>query len=71
MFFVGDKLIAKDNYKMSDGECLMTIGKKYQIGYVNYNELSFSITDDFNGEIVIGFYEANELFDLENIIEKE
>ena len=71
MFYEGDKLIAKDEYQMPDGEKLMTIGKEYEIDFLHYKDLSFSITDDFGGEIVIGFEEAKELFDLNNIIESK
>jgi hypothetical protein len=56
---------------MDDGECLLTVGKPYQIDLVHYRDLSFSITGDDGGEIVIGFEEAKTTFDLDNIIEAE
>lgn len=71
MFYSGDKLIATDPYQMEDGECLLTVGKPYQVDLVHYRDLSFSITGDDGGEIVIGFEEAKTTFDLDNIIEAE
>jgi hypothetical protein len=71
MFYSGDKLIATDPYQMEDGECCLTVGKPYQIDLVHYRDLSFSISGDDGGEIVIGFEEAKGIFDLENIISDE
>jgi hypothetical protein len=71
MFYSGDKLIATDPYQMDDGECCLTVGKAYQVDLVHYRDLSFSITADDGGEIVIGFDEAKKVFDLDNIIEAE
>jgi hypothetical protein len=71
MFYSGDKLIATDPYQMDDGECLLTVGKPYQIDVVHYRDLSFSVTGDAGFELVIGFEEAKTTFDLDNIIEAE
>jgi hypothetical protein len=71
MFYAGDKLIAIDPYKMDDGKCCLTVGKPYQIDLVHYKDLSFSITGDDGGEIIIWFEEAKIVFDLDNIIEAE
>lgn len=68
MFYEGDKLIAIDEYEMPNGEKLLTKGKEYEIDVLHYQSLSFSITDDCGGEIVIGFDEAKGIFDLDNII---
>ena len=71
MFYQGDKLIAIDEYEMPDGKKLLTPGKEYQIDELHYQDLSFSVTGDHDGEIVIGFEEAKKIFDLENIIPAE
>ena len=71
MFYTGDKLIAIDPCCMEDGKCLLTVGKSYEIDFVHYKDLSFSITADDGGEIVIRFEEAKTTFDLDNIIEGE
>ncbi len=71
MFYEGDRLIAVDPYQMEDGICCLTIGKSYQIDLVHYKDLSFSITGDDGIEIVVGFEEAKEIFDIDNIIEAE
>jgi predicted transcriptional regulator len=69
MFYQGDKVMAIDTYQMPDGRKLLTIGKRYQIDIVHYKDLSFSITDDYGGEIVISFGEAKDIFDINNITE--
>lgn len=71
MFYSGDLLISVDEYEMPSGKKLLTIGKKYQIDAVHYKDLSFSITDDYGGVIIIGFDEARNYFDLDNIISEE
>ena len=71
MFYEGDKLVAVDSYQMEDGTSSLTVGRSYQIDIVHYKGLSFSITGDDGIEIVVGFEEAKEIFDIDNIIEAE